>query len=62
MNVNMKLISDGDVSGVLMVTDEKYKVNIFSIGGGPEGVWLRPPWMLMGVNFRADFFLKMKKI
>jgi len=39
MNVKMKLISDGDVSGALMVTDEKYNVDIFlGIGGGPEGV------------------------
>ena len=39
MNVNMKLISDGDVSGALMITDEKYNVDIFlGIGGGPEGV------------------------
>ena len=39
MNVNMKLISDGDVSGALMVTDEKYNVDIFlGTGGGPEGV------------------------
>ena len=39
MNVKMKLISDGDVSGALMITNEKYKVDIFlGIGGGPEGV------------------------
>ena len=39
MKVNMKLISDGDVSGALMVTNEKYNVDIFlGIGGGPEGV------------------------
>ena len=39
MNVNMKLISDGDVSGALMITNEKYDVDIFlGIGGGPEGV------------------------
>ncbi len=39
MKVKMKLISDGDVSGALMVTDEKYNVDIFlGIGGGPEGV------------------------
>ena len=39
MKVNMKLISDGDVSGALMVTNEKYKVDLFlGIGGGPEGV------------------------
>ena len=35
----MKLISDGDISGALMVTDDKYDVDIFlGIGGGPEGV------------------------
>ena len=39
MKVNTKLISDGDVSGALMITDEKYNVDIFlGIGGGPEGV------------------------
>ncbi len=39
MKVNMKLITDGDVSGALMVTNEKYNVDIFlGIGGGPEGV------------------------
>ena len=39
MNVKMKLITDGDVSGALMVTDDKYDVDIFlGIGGGPEGV------------------------
>ena len=39
MNVKMKLISDGDVSGALMVTNQKYNVDIFlGIGGGPEGV------------------------
>ena len=29
MNVKMKLISDGDVSGALMVTDDKYTVIYF---------------------------------
>ena len=39
MKVKMRLISDGDVSGALMVTDDKYDVDIFlGIGGGPEGV------------------------
>ena len=34
-----KLISDGDVSGALLVTEEKYEVDLFlGIGGGPEGV------------------------
>jgi len=39
LNVKIKLISDGDVSGALLVTDKKYGVDIFlGIGGGPEGV------------------------
>jgi len=39
MKVNLKLITDGDVSGALMVTEEKHNVDIFlGIGGGPEGV------------------------
>ena len=39
MNVKMKLISDGEVSGALMVTNKKYNIDIFlGVGGGPEGV------------------------
>jgi len=39
LNVNIKLISDGDVAGALMVTEKKYNIDLFlGIGGGPEGV------------------------
>ena len=39
MNVNLKLISDGDVSGALLVSQSKFNIDIFlGIGGGPEGV------------------------
>ena len=39
LKVNLKLISDGDVSGALLVTDKKHDIDIFlGIGGGPEGV------------------------
>ena len=39
LKVNKKLITDGDVSGALYVTDEKFGVDMFiGIGGGPEGV------------------------
>ena len=39
LNVNVKLISDGDVLGALYVSDPKYNVDMFmGIGGGPEGV------------------------
>ena len=39
LNVKLKLISDGDVSGALLVTERKHSVDLFmGIGGGPEGV------------------------
>ena len=39
LGVQLKLISDGDVSGALLVTNNKYNVDLFlGIGGGPEGV------------------------
>ena len=39
LNVNIKLITDGDVLGALYVSDPKYNVDMFiGIGGGPEGV------------------------
>ena len=39
MNVKIKFISDGDVSGVISVIDENSPVDIYlGTGGGPEGV------------------------
>ena len=39
LNVNLNLITDGDVLGALLVADPKNKVDIFmGIGGGPEGI------------------------
>ena len=39
LNVNVKLITDGDVLGALYVSEPKYNVDMFlGIGGGPEGV------------------------
>ena len=39
LNVNVKLITDGDVLGAIYVSDPKYNVDMFlGIGGGPEGV------------------------
>ena len=39
LGVKLKLISDGDVSGALLVSKKEFKVDIFfGIGGGPEGV------------------------
>ena len=39
LNVNIKLITDGDVLGALYVSHPKYNVDMYlGIGGGPEGV------------------------
>ena len=39
LEVNLKLITDGDVAGALLVTNDKYNIDLFmGIGGGPEGV------------------------
>ena len=39
LKVKIKFITDGDVSGVISVTDPKSSVDIYlGIGGGPEGV------------------------
>ena len=39
LNVKLRLISDGDISGALLVTAKEHNVDIFlGIGGGPEGV------------------------
>ena len=56
MNVKIKLISDGDVSGALMVTDDKYNVDIFlGIGGGPEGVLAASAIDAYGCKFQGRF-------
>ena len=56
MSVKMKLISDGDVSGALMVTDPKYDVDIFlGIGGGPEGVLAASAIDAYGCKFQGRF-------
>jgi len=39
LGAKTKLITDGDVAGALLVTEYKFKVDLFlGIGGGPEGV------------------------
>tara|TARA_A100000164_G_scaffold380778_1_gene429520 strand:+ start:811 stop:1752 length:942 start_codon:yes stop_codon:yes gene_type:complete len=39
MNVNLKLITDGDVSGIIYVVDKNSPVDMYiGTGGGPEGV------------------------
>ena len=59
MKVKLKLISDGDVSGALLVTDNKYNVDIFlGIGGGPEGVLAATALDSFNCNFQGRFLFK----
>ena len=62
LKVNIKLITDGDVSGALLVTDEKYGVDIFlGIGGGPEGVLAASALDAFNCNFQGRFLFKTEK-
>ena len=59
LKVNLKLITDGDVSGALLVTEKKYNVDIFlGIGGGPEGVLAAAALDAYGCNFQARFLFE----
>jgi fructose-1,6-bisphosphatase II / sedoheptulose-1,7-bisphosphatase len=59
LKVNLKLITDGDVSGALLVTEEKYNVDIFlGIGGGPEGVLAAAALDAFNCNFQGRFLFK----
>ena len=56
LNVKLRLISDGDVAGALMVIDEKYSVDIFlGIGGGPEGVLAAAALDAYNCHFQGRF-------
>ena len=59
LNVKLKLITDGDVSGALMVTNEKYNVDLFlGIGGGPEGVLAACALDAYNCKFQGRFIFK----
>ena len=62
LDVKIKLISDGDISGALLVTDPKYSVDIFlGIGGGPEGVLAASALDAFDCNFQCKFLFETKK-
>ena len=62
LNVKIKLITDGDVSGALLVTDKNYKVDIFlGIGGGPEGVLAAAALDTYGCFFQGKFLFDSKE-
>ena len=56
LNVNLKLITDGDVAGAILVTNKKYNVDIFlGIGGGPEGVLAASALDAFNCRFQGRF-------
>ena len=62
LNVNLKLITDGDVSGALLVTDQKHDVDVFlGIGGGPEGVLAASALDAFECRFQGRFLFKTDK-
>ena len=59
LKVNLKLLSDGDISGALLVTDKKYKIDIFlGVGGGPEGVLAASALDAFDCKFQGRFLFK----
>ena len=62
LKVNIKFISDGDVSGALLVTDDKYSVDIFlGTGGGPEGVLAAAALDAFNCGFQGRFLFDTDK-
>tara|TARA_A100000164_G_scaffold344302_1_gene343262 strand:+ start:1247 stop:2194 length:948 start_codon:yes stop_codon:yes gene_type:complete len=62
LNVNLKLISDGDILGALYVSDPKYKIDMFlGIGGGPEGVLSAAALDTYNCHFQGRFIFDSEK-
>ena len=62
LNVNIKLISDGDVLGALYVSNPKYNVDMFlGIGGGPEGVLAAAALDSYNCHFQGRFIFNNEK-
>ena len=63
LNVNIKLISDGDVLGALYVSDPKYNVDMYlGVGGGPEGVLAASALDTFDCHFQGRFIFDNDKI
>ena len=59
LKVNIKLITDGDVAGALLVTNKNHNVDIFlGIGGGPEGVLAASALDAFECKFQGRFLFK----
>tara|TARA_B100001057_G_scaffold72152_1_gene66371 strand:+ start:180 stop:1127 length:948 start_codon:yes stop_codon:yes gene_type:complete len=62
LGVKIKLITDGDVSGALLVTDDIYGVDIFlGTGGGPEGVLASAALDTFKCTFQGRFLFHTEK-
>ncbi len=62
MNVNLKLISDGDVSGVIYIVDQNSPVDMYiGIGGGPEGVLAAAALSCYGAQIQTRLVLDSKE-
>ena len=62
LNVNIRLITDGDVLGALYVSDPKYKVDMYlGIGGGPEGVLAASALDAFDCHFQGRFIFDNEK-
>ena len=56
LKIKIKLLSDGDVAGALLVTNKNYNVDMFlGIGGGPEGVIAASALDAYNCNFQGRF-------
>ena len=61
LKVNLKLITDGDVAGALLVSNDKYEVDIYlGIGGGPEGVLAASALDALECQFQGRFIFEKK--
>jgi fructose-1,6-bisphosphatase II / sedoheptulose-1,7-bisphosphatase len=62
LNVKIKLITDGDVAGALLVTKPIYNVDIYlGIGGGPEGVLAATALDAYDCHFQGKFIFDNEK-
>jgi fructose-1,6-bisphosphatase II / sedoheptulose-1,7-bisphosphatase len=62
LKVKIKLISDGDVAGALLVTNPMYDVDIYlGMGGGPEGVLAATALDAYNCHFQGKFIFDNEK-
>ena len=62
LNVNIKLITDGDVLGALYVSDPKYNIDMYlGVGGGPEGVLAASALDAFDCHFQGRFIFDSDK-